>query len=67
MKNIVFHEKELFMRFSKHPQLLSIGAVKHECQSAKLEEILFIIFLFSYDSVSVLPLDGRTVSEKINL
>jgi hypothetical protein len=31
-KNKLNHEKQDFLRFSKHRQLLSVAFVKHECQ-----------------------------------
>jgi hypothetical protein len=32
---LVFSMKEMFMRFSKHPQLLITGVVEHECPSQR--------------------------------
>jgi hypothetical protein len=43
-KYVLYHEKELLIRFSKHPQLLLIGVIKHEWHSFAVEVIFQLFF-----------------------
>jgi hypothetical protein len=55
-KNELDHERELFMPFSEHPQLLLVGFVKHDWKLACRQVICINTFLsFKYKSPAGMP------------